>query len=372
MSSLCAGAALLLAALAAPAQAHEVRPAIADLSVEATTLTLQIDLNLEAIVAGIDLAGLSDTNASDRSGIYDQMRALDPDALEQAFAAEWPRMQAGITLRVDGQDIAPRYDALLVDQVGNVELPRLSSLTLRADIPADARDVVVGWDAAFGPLVLRQMPASDTAYTGYLTDGALSPPIAIAGGSALTGWQAFAQYVVIGFEHILPKGLDHILFVLGLFLLSLHLRPLLWQVTAFTLAHTITLALAVLGIVSVPATVVEPLIAASIVFVAVENILSPQMRPWRPFVVFGFGLLHGLGFASVLGDVGLEPGRLITGLIGFNVGVELGQLTVIALAFLAVGLWFRNKPWYRSRITNPASAVIALIGFWWVIQRTLL
>ncbi len=183
------------------------------------------------------------------------------------------------------------------------------------------------------------------------------------------GWAVFEAYIPIGFDHILPKGLDHILFVLGLFLLAARLRPLLWQVTAFTAAHTITLALASLGWVSVPSGIVEPLIAASICYVALENVFMDHLSPWRPFVVFGFGLLHGLGFASVLGEFGLPQAEFIPALLGFNVGVELGQLTVIALAFLSVGIWFRSKPWYRARVTVPASLAIAAVGAFWLVQR---
>ncbi len=123
----------------------------------------------------------------------------------------------------------------------------------------------------------------------------MSPPIRLAGGDSMTAGQALAAYVPVGFDHIVPKGLDHILFVLGLFFLSTRLGPLLWQVSAFTLAHTVTLALGALGYVNLPPSVVEPVIAASIVFVAVENIVSQGLNPWRPVIVFGFGLLHGLG-----------------------------------------------------------------------------
>ena len=144
------------------------------------------------------------------------------------------------------------------------------------------------------------------------------------------------------------------------------------QVTSITLAHTVTLALAALGYVTIPASVVEPLIAASIVYVGIENLFARKLLPWRPFVVFCFGLLHGLGFASVLGEIGLNPARFVTGLVGFNIGVELGQLAVIAAAFLAVGWWAGNKPWYRSRIAVPASVVIALVGAYWFVERTLL
>ncbi|MCA9542649.1 MAG: HupE/UreJ family protein, partial [Myxococcales bacterium] len=148
--------------------------------------------------------------------------------------------------------------------------------------------------------------------------------------------QTVARYLRLGFVHILPGGLDHILFVLGMFLLSRRLRPLLYQVTAFTVAHSITLALASLGYVALPGSVVEPLIAASIVYVAVENIVSPELRPWRLYVVFAFGLLHGLGFADVLGTLGLPPGELLLALIGFNIGVELGQIAVLAIATAVV------------------------------------
>ncbi|HGG63113.1 MAG TPA: HupE/UreJ family protein, partial [Rhodobacteraceae bacterium] len=196
--------------------------------------------------------------------------------------------------------------------------------------------------------------------------------IPVSGGAQQTGWQTFLHYIPVGFDHILPKVLDHILFVLGLFFLSTHLRPLLWQVTAFTLAHTVTLALGAMGWVTVPASIVEPLIAASITYVAIENVFTSGLSRWRPFVIFGFGLLHGLGFASVLGEFGIPDDQFFPALIAFNVGVELGQLTVISLAFLAVGMWFRNKPWYRSRISIPASVVIATIGAYWFFERVFL
>ena len=117
---------------------------------------------------------------------------------------------------------------------------------------------------------------------------------------------------------------------------------------------------------------VEPLIAASIVYVAVENIIGGRIGAFRVAVVFCFGLLHGLGFASVLGDVGLEAGRFVVGLIGFNIGVELGQLAVIAAAFLLVGLPFGKKSWYRMGVTIPVSLAIAAVGAWWTVERVFL
>ncbi|MCV2882025.1 HupE/UreJ family protein [Actibacterium sp. XHP0104] len=355
-----------------PGQAHEVRPAVGDVTVTAEQVRVDLTVTLEALVAGIDMAGLSDTNESPLSGYYDRLRALPPQELEQAFDKVWPRIAQGLVFQVGDTRIVPDLAGLRIPEVGDTALPRDSVLVLTAVLPTGDAPVQIGWAATNGPLVLRQMGQGDDLYSGYLTGGALSDPLPREGVAQVGAITEFGRYVVLGFEHILPKGLDHILFVLGLFLFSLQMRPLLLQVTAFTLAHTVTLALASLKIVTVPAEIVEPLIAASIVFVAVENIIGGKLGWRRVAVVFAFGLLHGLGFASVLGEIGLNPARFVADLIGFNIGVEIGQLTVIALAYLAVGLWFGRKPWYRAAIVVPGSAAIALVGAWWVVERTLL
>ncbi len=181
-------------------------------------------------------------------------------------------------------------------------------------------------------------------------------------------WEVATQYLRLGFRHILPLGIDHILFVLGLFLLNTSWRPLLVQITAFTAAHTLALALSTYGIVSLSPSIVEPLIAISIAWIALENVVTDELKPWRPAVVFGFGLLHGLGFAGVLAELGLPPNEYLTALLSFNAGVELGQLTVIALAFVLLGA-FRRRRWYRSRITVPLSASIGVIGLYWAFQH---
>ncbi|MEM1372562.1 MAG: HupE/UreJ family protein, partial [Pseudomonadota bacterium] len=157
---------------------------------------------------------------------------------------------------------------------------------------------------------------------------------------------------------------------LGLFFLASRLGPLLWQVSAFTLAHTVTLALGALEIIQLPGEIVEPIIAASIVYVGIENVLSRRMQPWRPLVVFAFGLLHGLGFAAVLSDFGLGASHFIPKLIGFNVGVEIGQLAVIAAAWLALGMHFSRYHWYKARLAAPVSIAIAAIAAFWVLERT--
>jgi len=176
-------------------------------------------------------------------------------------------------------------------------------------------------------------------------------------------------YLVLGFTHIVPNGLDHILFVLGIFLLSVKLRDVLSQVTAFTIAHSITLALTMYGIVSLPSRIVEPAIAISIVYVAIENLATKAIRPSRVAVVFCFGLLHGMGFAGVLRELGLPHSQFGTALVSFNAGVELGQLAVIGTAWLLVASWARRQQWYRWRVIVPASLAIAATGLFWTVQR---
>ncbi len=204
-----------------------------------------------------------------------------------------------------------------------------------------------------------RLPLAETALDSLLER-------AREGGAGTDG--VFGRFTVLGFAHILPYGLDHILFVLGLFFFSTRMRPLLFQVTAFTVAHSITLALSVLGVFALSPAIVEPLIALSIIVVGIENVFFRKVRASRWLVVFAFGLLHGMGFAGVLHDLGLPEGAFWPALIGFNLGVEIGQVAVIAIAF-ALTVWFRKKSWYFARIVVPASLAISAMGLVWLAFR---
>jgi len=181
--------------------------------------------------------------------------------------------------------------------------------------------------------------------------------------------QAALVYLGLGYKHILPLGFDHILFILSLFLLSPKLKPVLWQATAFTIAHSVTLGLAMYHVITPPARIVEPVIALSIMYVALENIISPKLKASRIGVVFLFGLVHGMGFAGALGHLGLPKDAYLTCLVMFNAGVELGQLTVILAAYFLLARWFGDKPYYRKRIVIPLSIVITIIAAFWTMQR---
>jgi hypothetical protein len=177
-------------------------------------------------------------------------------------------------------------------------------------------------------------------------------------------------YLKLGIQHIVPFGIDHILFIVALCLLNNKIKTILWQATAFTVAHSITLALSMKSLVVLPKEIVEPIIALSIVFVAVENILLNELKAWRVLIVFMFGLLHGLGFASALNEIGLPPNKFFTSILSFNLGVEIGQAFVILLVFILIIVPLGKKVWYKKRIVFPLSVLIALIGAYWTIERT--
>jgi len=179
-------------------------------------------------------------------------------------------------------------------------------------------------------------------------------------------------YFKMGVAHIVPLGYDHILFVISLCLLNTKFKTILWQASAFTVAHTITLALSMKGIIQLPAAIVEPLIALSIMFVAIENILLNELKVWRIAIVFMFGLVHGMGFASALNEIGLPRNKFFTSIFSFNIGVEIGQIIVIALVFSFIIIPFGNKSWYKKGIVYPLSAIIALIAAYWTIERMMI
>jgi len=186
--------------------------------------------------------------------------------------------------------------------------------------------------------------------------------------SAMSFQKKILIFIKSGFDHIIPKGLDHILFVLGLFFSCIYFRQLLLQVTAFTIAHSVTLILASQGIINIKASIVEPLIALSIAWIAIENCVFKKPTRWRWLLVFLFGLLHGLGFASVLSYYGLPKENFLSLLLSFNIGVELGQISVLLITFLFLKLTLREN-WKNEKLRTIISIIIAGVGIFWFLER---
>lgn len=330
---------------------------------------MHFEINLEAILAGVD-PEVKDTSESPNAKEYDRLRSLPPEELQKAYEQFQPEFLAGLRFLVDGKPVQAKLASVEFAEVGDLTKVRKTRMEFQGDLPPGAKTFAFGWDPKFGKVLMRTIaPHARSLHIEMIEKGATSQAIVIDNVKSRTTMDMIADFISLGYSHILPQGLDHILFVTGIFLLSTRMRPILMQVTAFTVAHTLTLGLGTAGIVNVPREIVEPLIAASIVYVAVENILSPNLSPWRPAVVFCFGLLHGLGFASALRDFNLANEDFLVGLLSFNVGVELGQLTIIAICFALLGIWFGEKPWYRQRVVIPGSLIIAAIGAYWFFQR---
>ena len=250
----------------------------------------------------------------------------------------------------------------------------LIPVTLAGTYPGGGGAVEVMWKDEEGPYLVVGVRVEGKGGTqNVFVDGGAT--VKLAERSAPEGGEVVTEaeppslwgWVKAGFEHILPKGLDHILFVLGLFLLAPKWKPLLAQSAAFTVAHSITLALVVTGVFSVSEKIVEPLIALSIAYVAVENLFVKELKPWRLALVFALGLLHGMGFAGVMQELDVPEGQILQPLLGFNVGVELGQVVVLGLAFLATCWFLRKKIWGRVRLV--ASGLIAVTGLYWTVER---
>ena len=362
---------LLLGLILFPAQAHQIRPAIVDVYFASNgNYRITIETNLEALIAGVG-AKHDDTDDSPQAADYDRLRSLPAAELKTQFSQFKEKLRAGISLDFADQPGQFNLKEVVIPEVGDIRKSRLSKVIYTGSVPDNQVGASWQYSAAFGNSVVRFAVEGKTQQIQHwLEEGKRSPvfefskPIVEKSGAEIA-W----DYLVLGFEHIVPKGVDHILFVLGLFLLSLHWRPLLWQVTVFTVAHSITLGLSIYGYISLPASIVEPLIALSIAYVGIENILTRKPHVWRTVIVFLFGLLHGMGFASVLTDLGLPESQFVTALITFNVGVEFGQLSVIAAAFLLIWPLKLTGEVYRRFIVIPGSLAIALVGLYWTWER---
>ena len=352
---------------------HEIRPAIADILIKKDEILIELELNLEIFLADIDASVSSNTDLAENASQYDRLRTLSSNILAKKFKQNFDKFIGMVTIKTNTRPLILKLMSINVGDSPDLSLPRYSYLRLSARVEGEDNEVRLGWDQKLGALIVRQINSEGVSqkkiYTGYLKPGQMSGPIHRLGRNPISVNRIILDYIDLGITHILPKGLDHILFILGLFFFSHKFSRLAWQITLFTIAHTVTLALASLELISLPSSVIEPLIALSICYVGIENILQKKMGFLRLVIIVIFGLLHGLGFAAVLSEIGLSEARFIASLIGFNIGVEIGQLGVIAVAYFAVGFWFGNHDYYRSLVQIPASIIIALVGGWWFLER---
>jgi len=324
------------------------------------TYTIEVVTDAQALLAKLAASGGATPSAT-----------WDAIALAQRLTSLDAGFRRRLTVAFDGSNVRPATATYSVAAATAATSAPIATIRLSGHVPDGARTFTwkYGWTFASYALVVKGS-RSAAATTEWLEGGESSSPFTLTEPAPQVGRAEIARrYLVLGFTHIVPHGLDHVLFVLGLFLLTGRARSILWQVSAFTLAHSITLGLSIYGVIAAPSSIVEPLIALSIAYVAIENLFFSELKSWRLALVFAFGLLHGMGFAGALRELGLPPSEFLTALVTFNVGVEAGQLAVIGAAVLLVGWLWSPRPWYRQRIVVPASAVIACVAVYWTVTR---
>ena len=352
-----------LAVLAPRLEAHVFERTATSFRIDAARhFEATLKLDLDALALGVDPATPADENARALMAQTD----AEFEKTEEALRAMLSRR---LRIRADGKPLAvlmsfpemePRTQRVGVEVFGVL-------LRLTGALPGESKDVQF--------FASRGLPAIELDFVDSGTgrkefhiclQGEECPRIPLTPGE---GGTPLGHFVIIGFKHIVPLGLDHILFVVALFLGGRDLKTLLIQTAAFTIAHSLTLFLSTFGVFSLPSTVVEPLIALSIAVVGLENLMRREgVSRMRAGVVFGFGLLHGLGFAGVLAETPMAEGQKLAALLLFNVGVEWGQMAVLAAAFL-VSLPVQNDEHYRRFVQRPLSVVLVLVGAAWAAAR---
>ena len=349
--------------------AHELSPNIADLKVEKNGVHIKFVTNLEAYLTGVDLSTRDNTKGHNNLEYYKKLRTLGETELSSVFLNNWDEFTSLLTIATeDGRKLDRFFFSFIeIEEIDNIDVPRLSTIHFFVEA-FGIKSFTFKASEKLGDIILRQ-EGVENGVSQYLTPGEKSVIISNDKMERRTKVDIFFDYILAGFYHILPKGIDHILFVMGLLFLTPKIATLVMQISIFTLAHTITLAMSSLGLVTLEAVVVEPLIALSIVYIAYENIFRPQLTKYRIITIFLFGLLHGLGFASVLKAFGLPDENLILALFGFNIGVEIGQLTIVLLGFIILTYLFKGKKRYRVYVTLPGSLFIGIFGLWWMFER---
>ena len=367
---------LIVISLGLPAYSDVVKPALVEISVFSDgRVGIEIRTSIEALLTGID-GRYQNTQDAPNSEKYDALRMLGSDELREQFTPFHTTLVGGVNLLADGVSIPLQMGVIDIAPPGYTKVPRASVIRLVGTVPGGSTSLRWYYPPRFGDQAVRVRQVDEERgeyhWSSYqwIKDDKLSEPFSLTEVFAKpTFWSVGSSYLNAGFLHIVPKGLDHVLFILGVFLITMRLRPLLIQITMFTVAHSLTLSLGVLGYVNIPPQVVEPLIALSIAYVAFENLASDRLSRFRLPVIFGFGLLHGLGFASVLAEFGLPEGLYFAALFWFNVGVEFAQIGLLVAAYLGITVWFSCPEAYRRYVVLPGSLVIGGVGTYWMAER---
>ena len=351
--------------------AHESDPLLVEVLInQSRSVKLQVQLDLERHLALWE-SGSNSEHSTAVAARYERLQRLSPQAVSDRFQQAFQQGFSPIQLIGDSsQDVLLSPNSVYVDEPSHGQRKRNTTLSFVARLSGKDSGVRLrtGLDGV-AMVVSYQGPEAEKYYVGARQYSAF---FGLDGSVSKHDRSSFSSYLLGGFSHILPKGFDHVLFIAGLVLLAPGIRALALQVSLFTIAHSITLALGVLGLVNVPSALVEPLIAASIVYVCIDNLRATGDFRLRGFVIVLFGLLHGLGFASMLETTGLQPGALAEALLAFNLGIELAQLAVVAVLASLLALLQRYNPFQFIPLATCASVLTGIAGTLLLLERVVL
>ncbi len=364
---------LFLNIYSASSNSHEIKPSIADFTYDENYLNFKIRLNAELILSNIDASKVSNTDSSSLSETYDKLRVLESKNLEQIFQNSWDEIRSNIEIKINNESKQINLIKIKVENIKNFEISRDTNVYFRVLLDNNSEQFTFKWIKNYGPIILRENnnnKAENELVTEYLQSGIISNQISFKENNFSNILNSFSKFFVLGVQHIIPKGLDHILFIFGLFLFSTSLKKLITQITIFTIAHSITLIFVSLSLMKINPQIVEPIIALSIFYVGLENIFKNYIKEYlRYVIILFFGLLHGLGFALVLSDIGYRSSDLFINLISFNIGIEVAQISIVLILYLLITINFANNKNYRIFFQIPSSMLISTIGLYWFLER---
>ena len=353
--------------------AHEIKPAIVEFNKVKNQINIVLKFNAEAFLANIDASIYKETINFSNSIKYSELRLLPGETLKEKVFESRDQIINSIFIKTSKTQLNLKLVEINVLEEKNIEKVRFTKVYLKTDNKFIETPITFSTKKIFGPLIFKNFsnidkdtdrPKSQWLKPGNQTSelGILEVKTNTTNFSILGIWNGILQIILYGF--------DHILFILGLFFFSHKLKPLLIQVTTFTIAHSITLIFGGLGYITISPHIIEVIIAASIIWIGFENLFRKKMKVSRIGVIFTFGLIHGLGFASMFKPKGLEGTDYYLNLLSFNIGIELGQLITLLPLIILIPL-FNRLSWYRILIAMPASIIIALFGVEMFIDRIL-
>ena len=362
---------LVLVVFAQIILADALKPALVEVTFfEDKRMEVAFQVSLEAILANISTES-KDTTNSVNGEYYDQLRVLKPEVLFERFVNFENEYLSSLTLFVNGKAIAPQRKSHSVDIVGYAKRPRNSQLVYETVLVQEPNSLHWKYNESYGDSAFRYRFFQKDAYTWkpwiWLTKDKDTGVIDLSDERIYSSFDRFVEFLSIGFDHVVPLGLDHILFIVGMAMASISVLGLIGLVSSFTLAHTVTIGLGMYGVIVVNPAVIEPLIALSIAYIALENLLTKQHLKRKTIVVFFFGLLHGLGFAEMLKSFSMTKDNFLITLLGFNIGVEIAQICII-LAVVAILFVLRKIKFSRLAVV-VTSVAIGLTGLYWTYER---